>query len=726
MKPLRGEGKALAMRCLSTLALLLALAACSRDDVPAPAAHTPVFLISIDTLRSDHLPAYGYKNVATPNIDALRGEGILYERAYSHCPLTLPSHSSMLTGVLPAEHGNRDNIGYVLNPNVKSVAEILKANGYATGAAVSAFVLRRESGLNRGFDLYDDAVEPITSARTIGNIQRDGGLTEKIAAEWIGKQRKPVFFFLHLYEPHTPYTPPEPFRSRYTSKYDGEIARADEIVGTFIQSLKDAGLYDKALVILTSDHGEGLGDHGEDEHGIFLYREALQVPLIVKLPGGKLGGTTVASPVQTIDIVPTILERTSIAGAAKLPGRSLVSFAGGKTTEKRAIYSESYYARFHFGWSDQHSLIDGQHHYLQTTRPELFNVAADPAEKKNVIADDRRTLFAMRTAITPFIREAESPGAVDPEETAKLAALGYLGSTVQTKPGEVLPDPKDNLEAMRDIGRAFTKYRDKEYDAALAITNALLKTNARILDLWDVKSKILTKLGRPDEAIEAAKEGLRLSPHATHLAIEIARLQLEENNLDDAQRHAELAVKSDPGQANEVLARIWLERKDYAKAEAAAAAAIRTDTERVAPLVTMARVKRDSGALDESLRMLDRAVALKRANEDVAMLYFIRGDVLARLGRFQEAERDFRKEISIFPEEPTAYKNLVLLLVSEGRIPEATELLRSLVRESPTPPSYIAVCHVLDTLGDRRGVHYWAIQGLQKYPDNPTLRKLAS
>ncbi|HKR63112.1 MAG TPA: sulfatase-like hydrolase/transferase, partial [Thermoanaerobaculia bacterium] len=627
-------------RFLAALFALVVFAACSRDAVPPPAANTPVFLISIDTLRSDHLPVYGYKGVETPNIDALRGEGILYERAYSHCPLTLPSHSSMLTGVLPAEHGNRDNIGYVLSPNVKSIAEILKANGYATGAAVSAFVLRRESGLNRGFDLYDDAVEPITSARTIGNIQRDGGVTEQIAAQWLAQQQKPVFFFLHLYEPHTPYTPPEPYLSRYPKHYDGEIARVDAIVGTFVQSLKDAGLYDKALIILTSDHGEGLGDHGEEEHGIFLYREALQVPLIVKLPEQKLAGATVSSPVQTIDIVPTILERTAITAPSKLPGRSLISFAGEKTAQARNIYSETYYPRLHFGWADQHSLIDGTHHYLQSPKAELFDLVKDPAEKNNVIADDRRALFAMRNAIAPFIREAEAPGKVDSEEAAKLAALGYLGSTVQTKPGEVLPDPKDNLDAMHGIGQAFTKYRDKQYDAALALTNELLKTNPRILDLWDVKSKILTKLGRPDEAIEAAKEGLRLSPHATHLAIEIARLQLEQQQLDDAQRHAELALKSDPGQANEVLARIWLERKNFAKAEEAAQAAIASDRERVAPLVTLARVKRDAGKLDEALALLDRAVSVKREKEEVAMLFFIRGDVLARMGRAEEAERD--------------------------------------------------------------------------------------
>ncbi|MEA2489845.1 MAG: hypothetical protein QOH21_1637, partial [Acidobacteriota bacterium] len=211
------------------LLLLSLLAACKRDQVPAPDSAAPVFLITIDTLRADHLPAYGYKDVETPSLDSFRGDAILYEQAYSHCPLTLPSHTSILTGLLPSEHGTRDNIGYELPKNIPTIAEVLKRKGYATGAAISAFVLRREGGLNRGFDLYDDTVEAVGAVRAIGLIQRDGDATRQVATDWISKQKKPVFFFLHLYEPHTPYSPPEPFKSKYALPYDGEIARADEI-----------------------------------------------------------------------------------------------------------------------------------------------------------------------------------------------------------------------------------------------------------------------------------------------------------------------------------------------------------------------------------------------------------------------------------------------------------------------------------------------------------------
>lgn len=709
------------------MTLLLLAAACKGGrTLPAASAQTPVILISIDTLRSDRLPMYGYKNVETPHLDALRNDGVLYEHAYSHTPLTLPSHSSMLTGLLPSEHGIRDNVGYDLAASVPTITETLKARGYATGAAVSAWVLRRETGLDRGFDLYDDSVEVLAGKeRMISNIQRAGEATAGVAKEWIARQTRPVFFMLHIYEPHTPYTPPEPFNSRYTDKYDGEIAHADQIVGDFLQSLKDQGLYDKALIILLSDHGEGLGDHGEEEHGMFLYRESIQVPLVVKLPQQKFAGDSVSSPVQLIDVVPTILERTGVTMNAKLPGRSLAAFLNEKSPERRAVYSETYYPRFHFGWADQHSLIDGERHYIHSPKPELFNVAADFAETKNVLADDRRGFFAMKAAITPLIREAAAPSAINPEEAAKLAALGYLGSTVQTKPGEVLPDPKDHIATFKAIGEAFVFFREKKLAESLALSDRLLAENPRILDLYDLKGKVLARLGRTQEAIEVGKAGLRLSPRATHLAVDVANLLLEVRQLEDAQQHAELAIKSDPARAHDILARIAIERKDLAKAEAEAKLAIASDSDRISSLMTLARVQREQGKLDEALKSLNDAAALRKGEQQVVGLHFLRGDVLARLGRADEAEAELRREIELFPEEPLAYKNLVLLLVAQGRIPEGTALIRQLIDRSPTPPSYLAVCHVLETLGDARGVRYWARQGLTRYPENGALRKLA-
>ena len=229
----------------------------------------------------------------TPAIDRFRADSILFEHAYSHCPLTLVSHASVFTGLLPADHGIRDNLGYDLNPKAKTLAELLKSKGYATGGAVSAVVLRGETGIKRGFDFWEDSIDIDPSFLSIGRAQRSGEATRALAQKWIGEHdhdAQPFFFFFHIYEPHTPYEPPEPFRSRYASAYDGEVATADDVVGKFLDYLRAEGIYDRATILLMSDHGEGLGDHGEDEHGVLLYRETLQVPLMLKLPKARAQG----------------------------------------------------------------------------------------------------------------------------------------------------------------------------------------------------------------------------------------------------------------------------------------------------------------------------------------------------------------------------------------------------------------------------------------------------
>src|SRR5947209_13903469 len=533
-----------------------------RTALPGGSSSTPVILISIDTLRSDHLPAYGYGAVSTPNIDALRADGILYERAYSHVPLTLPSHTSILTGLLPSDHGVRDNVGFRLATSIPTVQEVLKKNGYATGAAVSAYVLRHETGIARGFDFYDDQVEPIGPSRVIGRVQREGGETLQAATSWLGAQSgKAFFFFLHLYDPPTPYHAPEPFFSRYPNKYDGEIAYADSVVGNLIQNLKQTGVYDRAMIILLSDHGEGLNEHGEEEHGIFLYREDLHVPLMVKLPRSSQHGATVKTPVELVAVFPTILQQTATAmPAGHHTGESLLTFLKGG--HDRPIYAETFYPRFHFGWSDLHSLIEGNEHFIRAPQAELYDLASDPGEKKNVLEQNRRSYVRMREAIEPFIQVAAAPSNVDPEDVAKLAALGYVGSTVDTHAGANLPDPKTTIGVFNQIRQAYTWYRDGKEDDALRLTNQLLADNAQITDLWDLKFNIYDKLGNKAEAMEVAKEGLRHAPTSIALLFDVATSALALNDFNTAKVHAEIAMKMEPGRAHEILGRIYAAEGD--------------------------------------------------------------------------------------------------------------------------------------------------------------------
>ncbi|HUR83095.1 MAG TPA: sulfatase-like hydrolase/transferase [Thermoanaerobaculia bacterium] len=712
-------------RLALVVAVVMTVTTCARFT-GSPSKDTPVILISIDTLRSDHLPAYGYDRVSTPHIDEFRKDAILYERAYSHCPLTLPSHATILTGQLPSANGIRDNVGYRLEARVPTLAELLKKNGYATGAAVSAFVLRRESGLGRGFDFYDDDVEALGKGEVMGHVQREGSKTIATAEQWLDKNGKnPFFLFVHLYEPHTPYDAPEPYRSQYKVPYDAEIAHVDTIIGNFIQSLKDRGLYDKAMIVLLSDHGEGLNEHGEEEHGIFLYREALQVPLMVKLPGSRKAGQSIKTPVQLVDVFPTILEQTATPLAKHDPnGRSLVAMLD--ETTQRPIYSETYYPKLHFGWSDLHSLIDGDRHYIRAPIPELFDLAGDPAEKTNRLPGDRRNYVQMRTAIEPFVKAASAPTAVDPEEAAKLAALGYVGSTVSVADDAELPDPKTTIDVFTQIRQAYTYYRDEKFDEALALTNQLLQDNDRIVDIWDLKSKILTKLGRNRDAIQAARDGLKRQPGAVPLLMTVANHSIAVHDLEQAQAHAELLLKSEPSRAHEILARVAVERGDFKKAREEAKASLVNSHDPTPGYLTLGMIEKREKNLAAALGYLDQAASsVKNHEKPLATLHFNRGDVLALLGRNQEAEQEFRKEIEAYPRNPEAYSSLIVLLSSQGRTQEATQLVFELARVSPGAATYVTISETMKAIGDDRGAVYWARQGLKKFPGDPDLTKMA-
>lgn len=714
-------------RRIAIFVLLVSLCGCRGRSIGSPSPATPVVLISIDTLRSDHLPAYGYKGVETPNIDALRADSILYERAYSHVPLTLPSHASLLTGMLPADTGVRDNVGFRLADSTPTLQELLKKNGYMTGAAVSAFVLRRETGIARGFDFFDDEVEPLGTDKTIGRVQRDGTETLHALQTWLDRRmNRPFFAFLHLYEPHSPYTPPEPFFSRYPNHYDGEIAYADAIVGELIRDLKAQRAYDKALIILLSDHGEGLNEHGEEEHGVFLYREALQVPLLVKLPGARRAGTSVATPVELVDVFPTILDRTATAPpkSGHRTGVSLLSLLGGGP--QRQIYAESYYGRFHFGWSELHSLIDGKEHYIEAPQPELYDLASDPGEKHNEVQQNRRLYVRLHQAIAPYLREAPAPSSISSEEAAKLAALGYVGSSATVHPGQELPDPKTTIGTFHDIRLAFTWYRNGKENEALALTDRLLAENSQVTDLWDLKCKILNKMGRQRDAVDAAREGLRNVPSAIQLLYDVANDSLALGDLDTAQKHAEIAETIEPGEAHDILARIWARRGDATRSEAEARLALKTSRDPAGSLLIVANAEKKRGNLQAALANLDRASAKASHSSDPPPpgLHLARGDVLARLGRTQEAESEFHAEVAAYPASADAYSSLVMLLATQHRLDEATKVVYDAMKASPQPHSYVVISETLEAIGDDRGAMYWAYQGLQHYPTNAELRGL--
>ncbi|MBV8203388.1 MAG: sulfatase-like hydrolase/transferase [Acidobacteria bacterium] len=537
-------------------------AGCHRAPARTSFPGTPIVLISIDTLRSDHLPAYGYRGVATPAIDALRRDALLFERVYSHYPMTLPSHVSLLSGELPPVTGVRDNSGFLFDSSRHSfLPRLLGQAGYDTGAVVSTSVLAGSTGLAGGFDFYDDRMP--AAADLSEQAKRPGAESARVALDWVRRRAAghPFFLFLHLYEPHAPYRPPEPFASRYReSPYDGEIADADAVVGGFLGELRRLGIYDRAVVALLSDHGEGLGEHGELQHGMFLYRETLQVPLLLKLPGSRLGGGSVPAPAQLIDVAPTLLRLAGRPVPAGLSGENLLDLArsqaagatpsadaadaahaqGADLAGGRPIYSETLGPRLHYGYSELTSLIEGRLHLADGPEPELYDLAADPKETRNRLAGERRSFAAMRRTIRGIYRPPAPPRPADAETARKLAALGYVAASGALATGP-LPDPRGRRAELAILDAALQAIQEQRFAAAVPLLERLLGINPRMPDVHILLATTFEHLGRNQEAAASYRRAVAAAGGSPVTAYVAALGLLKLGRLDEAQAFAELA-----------------------------------------------------------------------------------------------------------------------------------------------------------------------------------------
>ena len=691
---------------------ILFAAACARETGRAPTPSfpgAPIVLVSIDTLRSDHLPAYGYRSVETPHLDALRQDAILFASAFSHSPLTLPSHATILTGLLPPDHGVRDNLGYRLDGSAHAtLAHLAKERGYATGAAVSAFVLRGQAGLDYGFDFYDDAIAAPATSQGVAQAQRPGGETATRLLSWLEKAGKgPVLLFLHLYEPHTPYDPPEPFRSLYRDRpYDGEIAAADAIVGDFVEALRERGLYDRAVLVLLSDHGEGLGDHGEDEHGILLYREALQVPLMLKLPRSVRSGETVTRPVALCDILPTVAGLTGLAAPRGLPGRDLL----GRDDPAREIYSETFYPRIHLGWSELRSLWDGRGHFIDAPRPELYRTDLDAAERENLFAKEGGRARAMKRSLDAIPARFDLPAYISPEEVQKLGALGYLSGAGAATKGP-LPNPVERVGDLAKAKEAFRLQAAGRSAQAVAAFREILAANPLFFDVQYRLAQVLSEQGRHKEAYEAFRRALTISPSLTsEIAIAIAREAVALGDWDSAEAHAKLAIYESPAAAHEILARVALARGDLAAAEREASEVAGDAVAELSATVVRAELRLRQNDPAGALALLDAAKerVANRKLSPVRHLELLRGDALARLKRNADAETAFRAEMRAFPDNTDAYARLAILLAVERRtVREVHALLEAMYARSPSAETAQLAAKTLDAIGDRPGAEQW-------------------
>lgn len=663
------------------LAVVLSSLACGRGD-RFSVRNAPVILICVDTVRADHLPAYGYRDVATPNLDGLRKDSILFRNAYAHVPLTLASHATLFTGLLPPQNGIRDNLGFVLRPGIPTLASLLRDAHYTTGGAVSAEVLGRISGIDRGFDFWDDAVAQ-------GNrFEREGDRTAAALLKWLDGQRdRPVFAFLHLFEPHAPYEPPEPYRSRYKLAYDGEIARADEIVGSFLDQVRAWGLYDRALIVFLSDHGEGLGEHGEREHGVLLYREAIHVPLFMKLPGKRRAGEAVDDPVALTDVFPTVARLVGLVPPPGLAGRDLFS----PPSRSRRIYSETLYPRLRLGWSDLASLIDARDHYIEAPRPELYDIVSDPGEKHDLAASVPPALRTMRLELGRLSRPYELPREMGSEQAHKLASLGYLTVTSPDASRRALPDPKDQIELLDAYHRFQELIARKDDKELIAACREFLARVPLALDIWRVLADALERQGQRAEAIATLEKGLRASSENTatllrDLAVErLVVLLARAGRNEEVLRIAEAGINSTDPEALNAIGAAEGKAGRLEEARSTFQKVLSLDGDNALAHFNLGTALMDAGDLKAARDHFERCV---RSDPKYASAWSALGQARAGLGDEDAAMECWKRAVELDSAQYGALYNLAIAEGRRGQLDAARQSLQRFVANAP--PAFFA------------------------------------
>src|SRR2546422_3356861 len=470
-------------------ALLAGLFAMAYAAFAASNSLPNVLVITIDTLRADHLACYGYKQIRTPNIDSLAADGVRFEHAYTPVPVTLPAHTVIFTGTYPMLSGMHDFAANKLNATQPTLASVLKEQGYTTGAVIGSAVLDSRFGLNHGFDFYYDHFDfNRLQESNLDEMERPGNIVADVTLDWLSKNyQKKFFLWMHLYDPHYPYRPPAPYSEEYRDRpYDGEIAFADAQVGRLIEFLKNKGLYRNTLIVLSGDHGESLGEHGEKTHGFFIYNATLHVPLIIHLPGG-MHAKTVANLVNLADLMPTVLDALNIQIPAQVQGQSLLPLMSPKKEDNaRSLYAETFLPRLHFNWSELRGVETETYHFIDAPKPELYDLRKDPGETHNLFAEKKAVTEEMRVRLAKLIQQytagqelAEKTG-LDPALMERLKSLGYAGFSGGSNSGaniHALPDPKDRIQTYELFSDAMADSQHGQYAQSIEKLNAALKTD---------------------------------------------------------------------------------------------------------------------------------------------------------------------------------------------------------------------------------------------------------
>jgi len=711
-----------------------------------------VILITIDTLRADHVGIYGAGRASTPTLDALAAEGTRFDHCVAQVPLTLPSHTSLLSSTYPLFSQVRDNGSFKVPVALTLVNEVLQQHGLETAAFIGAFVLHSKWGLNQGFDTYSDRFDPGRYGKIQLENEKRAGEVLSDARQWLERRSKRRFFaWIHLYDPHSPYDPPAPYeRSTPAAAYRGEVEYTDAELGKFIGFLKEKGLYDRSLIVVAADHGEGLGDHDEDGHGMFLYETTVHVPLIIRAPRPFVR-RTVGETVELVDVAPTVLDLLDIPAPKQWQGRSLWPLLDGRSDDPAGrAYSETYYPRFHYGWSPEQAFTRGRLKYILAPRDELFDLARDPGETGELAGDPRRR--DLRGQLMDFVSR-RSRGALSvasarqlsPEDQRRLAALGYLSGAVKVDETRPLADPKDKIGVSNSLTRAARLLEEKDPDGAFAILDRLTREEPELADAWSLLGNVDLKLSRQPQALAAFRRALALKPDNNFLMLNIVKtlvvmgqveqgasenlrflktfpddpalleqlgyIRLMQHQPDEAVRVLNRAVRLDPNAAQSfnLIAEAQIMKGDHAAAAETLRRGIEANPRTRNSHYLLAQVQ-------ETLHNTDVAINLYRQELEIDASHFQAAVNLANLlkqaGKADEAARYYRMAIDANGSLKMPRFHLAEIMLREGR--ELEQAVRLCLGGIDLPPrdretlfGYFVLTNLYDALGNaERRDHY--------------------
>jgi len=676
------SGEALArLRHLSGIAVLLA-GVCSGGCRPAIATRPNLLLITLDTTRADHLGAYGDRRARTPNIDRLAANGVVFERAITAAPLTLPAHASLLTGLYPFVHGVRNNGHFTLGDRVPTIATAVQAAGYRTAAFVSAFVLDRRYGLQRGFDRYDDQLE----------LERRGSDTAAAADRWLTEtagDSRPFFVWLHLYDPHDPYDPPPPYRDVFADRlYDGEIAFDDDVIGTLLLRLRELGLERLTIVAVAGDHGESLGEHGEATHGLFVYESAIHIPMIVAGADRVPSGRRVTALVRSIDLAPTLLDLLRVPALDGAQGQSLMPLVAGRAKGPGEAYSETYFPQLYMNWAPLRSLQDERWKFIDAPSPELFDLANDSRESANLAQREPSRAAALRRAfdvVTGGGEGAMAPARVDRETAQKLAALGYIGAAVERPSGGAArPDPKTMVDVFNRLRDANSAIQERRFDQAASAARAVLERDASNAFATMILARAEMEQGRYREAAAGYRRYAELVPSSAdaHHWVAICLSRLGEGDRAIEEEGAALALDARDAEAHELRGGLLAARGRLDLALADLQAAVDIAPDRVAFRVGLARALVAGGRLDEAGREIQRALDAQPGDPDALAAS---AALLVVQGRLDAARAAFARSLARRPDADDVRLDYAGVLQALGRQAEARAEYERLASGRETP-----------------------------------------